>query len=207
MAHDLMATDPSQPRPSEAEITAFWQSVLVRCDPSDEVLSTARWLQEMRRLYANGGVAAARFELVGEPAVFDWFAQRSRLGEEIQICAHLLACVDVSHALFGSEAQRPRLDGVAFTEMSGFMLEGELAEQLAIGGAYLRFGGSDSEAQKVACELADALTQGRASELTVFRSTDAWHAWFKGCSALDRTWVIVDRRHRVVTVVVTTDES
>ncbi|HEY1815074.1 MAG TPA: hypothetical protein VGG74_22155 [Kofleriaceae bacterium] len=161
----------------------------------------------MRRLYRNGGVAATRFELVGETAVFDWFAQRNRLDEEIQICTHLLARIEILCAWFGSESEVPRLGVGIFCADAGFSLDGELAAQLALGGAYLPFGGSDAEAQVIARQLADALTEGRASEVTVFRTEEAWHPWFKKTSAFDRTWVVIDRRRRVVTMFAATDES
>jgi hypothetical protein len=207
MANQLRSTDPRQARPTELEITAFWGSVRIEWRASDEVVSNARWVEEMRRLYRNGGVAATRFELVGETAVFDWFAQRNRLDEEIQICTHLVARIEILRALFGSESEVPRPDAGAFRADAGFLLDGELAAHLALGGAHLPFGGSDAEAQVIARQLADALTEGRASEVTVFRAQAAWHPWFKNTSAFDRTWVVIDRRRRVVTMVATTDES
>jgi hypothetical protein len=48
------------------------------------------------------------------------------------------------------------------------------------------------------------LVQDRHQDTRVFGSDDAWTPWFWNV-AWDRTWILVDDRHREVTVLCVTD--
>jgi hypothetical protein len=72
------------------------------------------------------------------------------------------------------------------------------------GGAYERFEGATREAKNLGARFCDALFGDRFIEVEVFRSFAAWSPWFYDV-AWDRTWIIIDKRQQLVSLMCRTD--
>ena len=93
----------------------------------------------------------------------------------------------------------------------GFHLDGELAAELYGGGrgeslrvippdAAPKSGLNGADAMRLARRFCDDLTEMRYEDFVVLRSDGAWSGFFFG-SIHDRTWMIIDRRDQLVTLI------
>jgi hypothetical protein len=93
-----------------------------------------------------------------------------------------------------------------FDQVSPLAVEGALAAQLFEGGAYGNHNFSAIQARDLARGFCTSLFGERFDEVQVSFCDHAWSSWF--CDiAWDRSWVVVDRREKRVTVVCTTDSD
>jgi hypothetical protein len=178
----------------------MWQSLAL--NPIDSPPDTEPYLAELCRINVNGAVIFGRFQIEGNKSL-DWFASRNRWDE-----------VDFFRQLLSHSALRQRwpelIEKIRDEEFPDFewgsslTLDGELARSLVIGGAYERFKGPPREAKNLASRFCDALFDDRYLDIEVFWCWNAWSAWFHDI-AWDRTCVIIDRRHRSIGLLCSTD--
>ncbi len=150
-------------------------------------------LAAMRIIYANGDAQYASFFL-GPSAVLDYFAPRDQL-DEIDFWRRMLESDAVAQQLpwLGDTYfdRRP----VTFHPLSAYYLDGDLAETLMKGGAYLRFPGTAAEAKGLGRDFCTAVFANRFDEMLLRKTKDAWAAWFE-MAPWDNTWLGLDRRTR-----------
>jgi hypothetical protein len=195
-----LEVDDDQPRPTDDAVDGLWGAITIR-HIEDVPPDVERYLEELRRVFVNGSAVFARFEVTGTPE-FDRFATRGRW-QELGFPKRLLLHPAVQTALPELTTDTQVESGV-FEWMSALTLDGELAQTLVFGGAYERFMRPAREAKDLGRRVCDALFGDRFGEVEVFRSWKAWSAWFFDV-ACDVTWVIVDRRHQVVSLIAGTD--
>ena len=163
-----------------------------------------QFLREMRPLYANGKVEHAAFTLPDHP-VFDWFASRNQYHEM---------------GFFGEfwKAREPKdvfpyalrdlnfFDQKYFSFSSPFQLGGGLAWMLSAGGAYHRFERSSVEAKRLGEEAATEMLAGSYDEALTFQCGTAWSGFFLDV-AWDHTFLVIDRKRRIVHALLATDSD
>jgi hypothetical protein len=187
--------------PGEKATNALWKTVEAR-QIDDVPTEVETYLTELRRVNVNGGAEFARFRVSGSKH-FDWFATRNRW-DEMAFCQQILVHPSVCAALPAVTKDARLDDTVAFEWSSSLTLDGELAGGLLSGGAYEKFKGTAREAKDLGARVCQALFGDRFNDVEVFRSRNAWSAWFFNV-AWDSTFVIIDRRTQDVSLLFSTD--
>jgi hypothetical protein len=198
----MIEPDWNQERPetTAAAIRALWDAVRIQhraeIRPPAEAL-----LDALRKTHVNGGAAFALFSLESSPE-FHWFMSRNRW-DEIEFPEHFLLSRAVAGAL-PDLCKDPITESFGFEWGSAFTLAGELAQTLSIGGAYVKHEGGAGDAFAVADNFRRSLFGDRFDEVLVLKSHKAWSAWFYDI-AWDHTWLVLDKRLSVVSVLAVTD--
>lgn len=194
-----MCGDPS--RHFGFSIDELWRSVDVQ--PVPGVPAPVEWyLNELRELYVNGGAEFARFTLHGNPD-FEWLASAGRWSE-MAFFTRLFRHPGVRAVLPEVTALKKVRDSAEFKWASTLTLDGVLAQYLVGGGAYRMFPGHAREAKQLGMEVSNALIGDRYEEVLLFTCWDPWSPWFQDI-AWDSTTLLIDRRHRMITVLCATD--
>ncbi len=78
---ELLTPDWQEARPSPADVQKMWARIaLTPVDlPSDPF---AKFIEQVRKSHDNGGAYLAAFD-IGPAPVFDWYASRNRLSEDL----------------------------------------------------------------------------------------------------------------------------
>ena len=201
MISNWLEPDWNQLRPDDAALPAMWEAVrIVPVFARSEDINA--FLVEMERVNTNGGIVFARFELHAG-RTFHWFASRNRWDEMDFFRSFLLHRV-VRETCPELKLGESFLESPVFEWGSSLTLDGELARALVIGGPYKRFEGSPRQAKDLAGRFCSALFDDCFSEVEVFRSWKPWSAWFYGI-AWDFTFIIIDKRLSIVTILCSTD--
>lgn len=161
-----------------------------------------RCVTTLRELHRNGGVVLGIFEPY-DPVEFDEAAEcDTRYGGEA--LRALVSNRSVREQL--PELQIPEslddLEGLRL--LPALAIEGFLAHQLLVGGAYDRFEGEIEEARQLGRELVDALVGDRLLQVTCGLTTAPWTPWFQDI-AWDLTILIRDIEARRFTILCVTD--
>ena len=99
----------------------------------------------------------------------------------------------------GDEAFNP----FEFEWGSSFTLDGEIAEELVLGGCYKSFPGTPTEAKDLGGRFCKALFDNRYTEVRAYRSFNCWHEWFYCVDHV--TWLLIDKRYRRISLLCLTD--
>lgn len=198
-----LEVDWKQDKPGDDAIESLWRSMEIRALHGTPAV-LAEFLSELRRLYRNGGVLHARFEVAGN-SDFDWFATRNRW-DEIAFFPRFLAHPAVAAALPDVTRDARFDDEIVFKWGTPLTLDGDLAFTLVRGGAYERFKGTPKEAKALGARVCEALFDDRYSEVEIFTCWRAWSPWFQDV-IWDPTFVLIDRRHRTVALIVASDSD
>jgi hypothetical protein len=197
----MLEADSASPVPSTNDLTRFWQeidfAVSNRAYPFME-----EYVRTLRERYANGRVLFASFEC-RRHAVIDWYMSRNNLQGLLffhrfwhtPTPASILSELKVSN----EQENDPR-----FEPGDSFTFAGKVASRLYQGGAYHRPTGSGVEEMRLAERAAYELIQDRFAEVLVFVSHAAWTRFFFGIG-WDDTWLLLDKRERLVHVLAATD--
>ena len=161
-----------------------------------------QFLKEMRPLYANGKVEHAAFTLPEHP-VFEWFASRNQY--------HEMGFFEEFWKARGPKAALPYalrdlnfFDQKYFSFGSPFQLGGGLAWMLSAGGPYNRFERGGVEAKRLGEEAATEILAGGYDDALAFQCGVAWSDFFLDV-AWDHTFLVIDRKRRVIHALLATD--
>lgn len=158
--------DNTQQRPDDDAFARAWEALALT--PRSEVpAAIADYQRELGKLCVNGSVRFAQFDVVSNRD-FDWFATRRRW-QETDFCKRFLLHPALRAALPDVTAGAAFKADTKFDWRSALTLDGELAEALVYGGAYLKFAGSAREAKTLGARCCDALFGDRFVEVEFFR--------------------------------------
>jgi hypothetical protein len=169
--------------------------------------SMEAFLEALRAAYSNGGVLCARFHAVAVQDPGEWFHTGSTWHRN-QTFQDLFNS-DVARGAF-PELQLPIPWPVAdpplfFGGAGGTLtLDDEWARCLVNGEAYRRFPGRAAEAKALTASAVGELIGDRHEDCEAHEAEHAWTPWFFDV-AWDHSWIIVDRRQQLVTVLLATD--
>lgn len=198
----MLERDPQQRPPTAERIANLAQFLTIsredlQSDAIDELLST------MGYIFANGGAQFASFLITEQPDLA-YFAARDQL-DEISFWHTVLQMPAVLDELpwlgdvYPGKGNRSR-----FEPLSTFYLDGDVAQALVRGGAYIRFPGTAEEAKQLSWRFCSAVFGNRFDEVITRSSRTAWASWFMGL-AWDYTWLGLDRRDRRLWILCATD--
>lgn len=188
-------------RPSDTSVRHMWNGVelLPNLEPIDAI---DQYVALMRESNVNGGAIVARFNMSCNRD-FDWFASRNRWTEIdffSNFFTHLTVREQLASVVDGLKTEINQL----FEWRSSLTLDGELARNLVFGGAYKKFDGTALEAKQIGIEVCKGLFGDRFNDVEVFATNSPWSSWFMDV-AWDSTHLIIDRRNRNVSLIMSTD--
>lgn len=200
------AAEPSGPgnigrRPTQAELDQALTDVAITPIPHaapaiDEVLA------RFRQTYCNGNALFAAFEIGAEPAL-DWHIGRNQLHLDT-ILARLLVHPAIRAGLPDLIIDPSPLPDIEFELHDSLEVDTLLARALYHGGAYWHATGSGMPEKALALRFCDALFELRFDEIAFYTSSTAWTDWFYDI-AWDKTFVVLDKRHRRLFLLAVTD--
>jgi hypothetical protein len=197
----MLESDSTKPVPSTAELTQFWKEVnfplSARVYPSVQ-----RYVEALRERYSNGRVLFASFQCPNHP-VFDWYLSRND-PQNLLFFHRFWHMPTPSSILAELKVPKEYENDPPFQWGNSFTFAGELASRLYQGGAYYRLAGSGAEEMRLGERSAHELIQDRFSEILVFMNHASWTEFFFDV-AWDGTWVLFDKREKVVHVLTGTD--
>lgn len=197
----MLERDFGQQHPSRKAIADLTADLTITLeDGHDEAVDAL--LAAMRHVFANGDAQYASF-LIGPSSVLDYFAARDQL-DEIQFWTRMLQAPAVVEALPWLGDAYFDIKEISFNTLSAYYLDGDLAQTVVKGGAYLRFPGTAEEAKILGLDFCSGVFDNRYDELIVRKSKDAWASWFK-YAPWDNTWLGLDRRTRRFWILCGTD--
>jgi hypothetical protein len=161
-----------------------------------------RFVMEVRPLYANGKVEHAAFTLPEHP-VFDWFASRSQY-HEMGFFQQFWKAKGPKEVFPHALRDLNFFDQQIFSFASPFQLGGGLAWMLSAGGAYQRFERGGVEAKRLGEEAAAEMLDASYDGPLAFQSGIAWSEFFLDV-AWDHTFLVIDRKRRIVHALLATD--
>jgi hypothetical protein len=162
------------------------------------------YLAAIDAAYLNGGALLARFRVRDHDAVLGWYASRRRY-VEYGLFQHLLSSADVRTAMpeLRLTDPVPDLELGQVIRLHPLTLDGDLAHALAHGGMYDEWTGTDADAKKLAQACVAELFGDRYEDIDVFCSHVRWTPWLWGI--FHSTWLLVDRRHADITLLLMGD--
>lgn len=197
----MLEPDFTEPVPTVAAQVRAWRDadfpLNTRTYPSLE-----KFVEALRPRYANGAVLSASFRWPGEPT-FDWYLSRNR-AEELLFFHKFWHAPTPAAALRELRVPADYAGRPPFQWASSFSLAGELALALYNGGAYHRPAGTGADEMRLAGQVTLELFGGRYSEVLTFVNHGAWTPFFHDV-AWDFTWLLLDKRERLVHVLCATD--
>ncbi len=158
-------------------------------------------LNEVRRVYANGGAEFFAFR-VPEPCLFR--PTQATIDHVDEYFREFLQVPAVQQSLRAVRATDPLAQAPEIYSGSAFTLDGELARLLVLGGAYQRFEGAPRAAKELAAGFCDAVFGDRYMDIDLFYSPTPWSRWFRDI-AWDNTWFGLDRGLSRLWMLCTTD--
>jgi hypothetical protein len=150
-------------------------------------------LKHFDALYDNGGAWVVGFQ--ADTGAFDDVVADRQPGAPVgtglrvdhrSFLEDLLASDEVHNGAPELFRSRKWMRTAEFTHTSGFALEGQIAEALFNGGAYVPYEGSPADAKAEAERLVGALMEDR------FPDVRAYHNFGDSPLPWDQTWVILD---------------
>lgn len=156
----------------------------------------------LRHAYSNGEVRFQTFH-VGPHLVFDWYASRNQV-HEMGFFGKIWSLQPVAAMM----PERPHdlnfYSTEVFSGSTPFVLGGTLASVLAFGGAYGRHEPGSLHASHVSDAAARAMICDRFDDILVYETHRAWSPFFRDV-AWDYTWVVLDKRERLLHILCATD--
>jgi hypothetical protein len=154
--------------------------------------------------YLNGGGLLARFRVHDHDATLRWYASRGAYAG-YGLFRHFVASADLRAAMPELKLTDPVPDPELghFFGLHPLTLDGYLALQLAHGGMYDEWTGTDADAKKLAQDFVADLFGDRYEDMDLFHSNVRWTPWLWGIYRT--TWLLVDRRHAEITLLLTRD--
>ncbi len=196
----MLEPDWNQERPSLNDAIAIWKQPIFTSAPIENG-SVEELLTGFRATHVNGGAAFGRFKFANIPNLH-WFVSRNRF-DEIQFIEHLLCSHAFKEAL--PEIKSPKaLEPLKWEWWSTYLIAGDWARTLMVGGAYEKFKGSGREALTIGEKARFALFEDRFEDVQIFRAWVPWSDWFYDV-AWDMTWVGIDKRDLSAWVLCLTD--
>lgn len=194
----MLSVDATIEPPTPAAIREMWDALDVqRVSPANAAVST--YLDAVQATHVNGGALLYGFS-ISPNTVFDWFGSHNRLDEVFLGFINLRVVRETAPELL-KDASDPELQqkwGMPF------ILEGELTATLVSGGAYERFRGSPDEAKSLAASFCRVLLEDRYADVGIYWSCKPWSPWFFDV-AWDYTYVVLDKRKRLLWLLAVTD--
>ena len=162
--------------------------------------SINEYVLHLAKCYANGYVKYGCFKL-GDSEVLDWYCSRNRLKEmlffwKIWEQEPIKSFFDISDVDENSNKE--------FEWSSPFVLGGSLAWVLDSGGPYHKPSWSGAESKELGGKAASALIDNDYKNSLVFEAQSAWSYFFFGV-AWDYTWVVLNKKTRLLHVLLATD--
>jgi hypothetical protein len=193
--------DPQAPRPDADAVERSRRSItFTRVEPTAPAIDAV--LAAFRSIVAHGDVFGASFAVHGDDDVSAWFVGRNRV-DEYGLIEALLSSPALAEALPGID-EGLRFDGETFEERNAVELDGMIASALLWGGSSHSYKGRAAEAKRIGTAFSDGIVGDRYEDFRVDDSFQAWSGWFDDI-AWDFTWVLTDRRAKVMTVLFVTD--
>lgn len=198
----MLEPDSNQERPktTEVAIESLWKGVHIEYRKSESPPVEAL-VNALRKTHVNGGAAFAMFSVGNNPNL-NWFISRNSW-DAIELPERFLRSSAVVGAL-PDVCKQPISSSFGFEWGSPFTLAGELAQTLFEGGAYVKHAGGPGEAFALAESFRRWLFGDRFGEVLVVKCFKPWSAWFYDI-AWDGTWLVVDKRQSIVSVLTVTD--
>ncbi|WIE54159.1 hypothetical protein [Curtobacterium sp. MCBD17_003] len=195
--------DQQNARPDAATLERSRAGLTFRLrEPTEPAIEAV--LAAFRSVIVRGSVFGAAFDVTGDDETTAWYLCRNRV-DEYGLVEALLTSPAMAAALPGID-QDVRFDADTFEERAAVELDGMIASALIWGGSSASFKGRAAEAKRIGRAFSDALVGDRYEDFRVDDSFQAWSGWFDDV-AWDFTWVITDRRRKVMTVVFVTDDD
>lgn len=178
---------------------AMWKSLRIETT-SIEPPSIRAFVKHLSTYYSNGSVQYGCFRL-GDSEVLDWYCSRNKL-KEMPFFRYLWEQEPIkSYFNLGRLYEE---SNSAFDGLSPFSLGGSLARVLAFGGAYQRPSWGGAESKAIGEEAALALIESDYEHSLVFESLYAWCDFFNDV-AWDYSWVVLNKKTRLLHVLMATD--
>lgn len=207
MSRSWLDVDWEAPTPTEAEVLeskAHLQfAVLPGPGPAGQRLT-----HHLSQTRPGGGALLASFQVQNDDAACLWFCSRNRF-DEYAFFDKFLGSLALREALPELELSKRRT--TTFPRFGqdwfgAFVMDGVFAALLAHGGAYSSFDGTSAEAKAVGVAAVRELLEERYDEVFVYVTDKPWSRWFRK-AGFDETRLLIDRRHRQITLFCTTDED
>jgi hypothetical protein len=197
----MLEPDWKQKRPTTKKINNMWSNMQFQpLQFENEMVTTT--LTKMRQTLSDENCLFKTYE-IPQNLIFDWYASRSRW-DEIDFFNKFLTSPEVLNELFGSTV-RVNNDRVhQFSWVDPLTLDGEVARILVAGSVYLDFEGTPIQAKELGLQFCQGLFQERYLEMQVYKFHEAWSDWFFEIGS-NGTFIIIDKRHRLVHMLCYTD--
>jgi len=177
----------------------MWQNLKVEAAKHD-CPNLTLYLKELRKLYLNGGAEFQSF-YIGESAVLDWYISRNQFSECFFFWKFWLNSKVQKHLPIKNIVEDSYRD---FAFSSAFHLAGDLASILSWGGAYKDSNIRGADLMRLSQSVSDSLIGDRYEDFSVFINGQCWCEYFHDI-AWDRTVVVLDKRKRLIHIMMSTD--
>ena len=199
-SNNFLSPGTNESRPDWSAAFSYFQTLSVARAPLQHPAIEAV-LGSLRATHVNGGAQFGRWELPDHP-ILGYFAARHAL--DVAFFGGLLRSSTVRADLPMLKIPERFESPPSFHLTSSLSLEGDLANDLHIGGAYTTHTVPASVAKRLAADFCDALIGNRFDEVDVYTSHHAWAPWFYDV-AWDMSWFGLDRRDRTCWLLCKTD--
>jgi hypothetical protein len=198
---DFSTPDYNQPRPHNDDISNALRSVDISALPVPQDHALIDFFNSIDLQFVNGKALVIPMAVENHP-VIQWFSSRNRLNEIDFVSTVLLH--NAFEKASGMKGIKRKDISIIKMEINSFLLPGELANLLYIGGAYNTEKIDDTISFKHASTFVSALCDDRFSHLCYFSLHGAWSKWFYD-SAWDYTYLVFNKKTYVATVICFTD--
>ena len=187
--------------PLTTELVRFWKEtdflVSTRSYPA-----TLEYVKALQQRYDNGRVVFASFQVAADK-LFDWYVSRNDL-QGLLFFHKFWHTPTPAKVLSELRVPASYENDPRFQWTNSFTFAGEIASRLYHGGAYHKSYGSGAEEMQLAERSARELIQERFAEVLVFANHAAWTEFFFD-TGWDSTWILLDKRDRVIHILAATD--
>ncbi len=179
----------------------MWESLRIE-QVSHETPAIDEYVSHLGSYYTNGNVKYGCFEF-GDSEVLDWYCSRNQLKEMLFFWK---VWEQGSVKSFFKLGDVDEDSNKCFEWSSPFVLAGSLARVLDCGGPYLKPNWGGAKSKELAEKAALELIANDYEESLVFECNSAWCSFFFGV-AWDYTWVVLNKRTRLLHVLMATDSD
>ena len=159
-------------------------------------------LSELNNIFQNGAAKFGCFTIDADPFL-NTHISRNWFGA-IHFFEHLLASNAFVTAFGDVQPYKTPEVALDWEWSSSYVLGGDLASVLMLGGAYKNFKGSSEEAMELGRQFTFDLFGNRYEDVGVFKCYQAWSSWFHNI-AWDTTWMGVDKKDLTAWIIFCTD--
>ena len=168
----------------------------------DEYPQTQAYINALREVFDNGAVEFRAFS-VPEHEVFDWYASRNQF-HEMGFFKEFWSSPTVKQEFPYQLNDYNFFSHDLFDWSSPFLFGGLLAWALSSGGAYHRHPLGPVDAKMKGDAVARELVGDAYDEVLLFQSHAPWSTFFWDV-AWDYTWIVINKEHRHIYVIIATD--